>query len=59
MSRKLKNYDVQLYFHSSVHVSVKAHNDEEAIELAREYADNDEILNNMQEDDDPDVTEND
>lgn len=59
MSKKLKNYDVQLYFHSSVHVSVTAKSEEEAIEKAREEVDNNDIIANLEEDDDPDVSEDD
>lgn len=52
----MKKYCVTLYFHTSVDVEVKAMDKQQAIEYARERWQGDcQLVQNVQEDDDPDV----
>jgi len=53
----MKKYNVTLYYHTSADVVVKARNEEEAIQKAYDKVDDDDLLNNLQEDDSPDVSE--
>lgn len=61
MAAKKKFYDVTLYFHTNTTISVEAENEKEAIELARaktcEKRYTQDLLEGMQEDSSPDVTE--
>ena len=51
-----KKYKVTFYFHTSFSAIVDAENEEQAVELAREeQADIDNLLEDMQEDVEPDV----
>lgn len=55
----MKKYKVKLYYRASIEVEVTGENYEDAIEYARTCAEchdyDQEILNNLQEDSDPDV----
>lgn len=53
------NYIVTLYWHTNATYSVNADSREEAVEKAREAAEYEtsEILNNLSEDADPEVTQ--
>lgn len=52
----MKTYCVTLYFHTSIDVQVEATDKRQAIEYAREkWGKDPQIVQNMQEDDDPDV----
>lgn len=55
--KPLKKYRVTLYYHTSVTVEVETEDEEDAKNVACNNADNDELLANLQEDDDPDVVE--
>ena len=57
MKRPMKKYKVTLYYHTMASAIVEAESEEEAIELAYDAIENDELLDNMQEDNDPDVEE--
>ena len=48
-------YRVTLYYHASVSVEVNAKTEEDAIEKAYDLIDDDDLLANLQEDDEPDV----
>lgn len=48
-------YKVQLYYHSSVTIEVKANDEEDAIEKARMEVSDNEILEGLMEDSSPDV----
>ena len=56
----MAKFDVTFYYHTSVTVEVEAENEEEALELAVMEVDdekyNEQILGNLDEDNDPDVT---
>jgi hypothetical protein len=56
----MAKFDVTFYYHTSVTVEVEAENEEEALELAEMEVDdekyNEQILGNLDEDNDPDVT---
>ena len=65
MSNKKRNkimakFNVTLYYHTNVTVEVEAENEEEALEIAEMEVDdekyNEQILGNLDEDNDPDVT---
>lgn len=51
----MAKYEVTLYYHTSATVTVSARNEKEAIEKAYDEIDEDDLLNNLQEDDSPDV----
>ena len=51
----MKKYKVTLYYHTSASVIVDADDEVAAIELAYNEIEDDELLANMQEDDEPDV----
>ena len=53
----MKKYIVTLYYHTSASVKVLARNEEEAVEKACDKISNQELLDNLTEDDDPDVEE--
>ena len=57
----MKKYSVSLYFHTMMTVEVEAENEKAAIRKAYAESDdpkyNEAILRNLQEDDDPSVTE--
>lgn len=56
----MAKFDVTFYYHTSVTVEVEAENEEEALEIAEMEVDdekyNEQILGNLDEDNDPDVT---
>jgi hypothetical protein len=56
----MAKFDVTFYYHTSVTVEVEAENEEEALELAEMEVDdekyNEQILGNLDEDNNPDVT---
>ena len=52
-----KKYNVTLYYHTMASAIVEAESEDEAIELAYDAIGNEELLDNMQEDNDPDVEE--
>ena len=56
----MAKFDVTFYYHTSVTVEVEAENEEEALELAEMEVDdekyNEQLLGNLDEDNDPDVT---
>lgn len=53
----MKKYNVTLYFHTSIDIEVEANDRQQAIKCAREKLDGNDpqIVQNMQEDDSPDV----
>lgn len=53
----MKKYTVTLYYHTSASVDVMAENEEDAIESAYNKVSNEELLEGLTEDDDPDVEE--
>jgi len=53
----MKKYEVTLYYHTMASAVVEAENEDEAIELAYDAIENEDLLDNMQEDNDPDVEE--
>ena len=53
----MKKYEVTLYYHTSATVIVEAEDEADAIETAYNKVDNDELLANLSEDDDPDIEE--
>lgn len=56
----MAKFNVTLYYHTNVTVEVEAENEEEALEIAEMEVDdekyNEQILGNLDEDNDPDVT---
>lgn len=58
---KTKKYEVTLYYHTSITVEVEAENEQDAIEKAYfeagESKHDDQFLNNVVADGDPDVSE--
>ena len=52
----MKKYEVTFYYHTNCTVEVEAENEKEAIDEALNVDCNDELICNLQEDDDPDVT---
>ena len=56
----MAKFDVTFYYHTSVTVEVEAENEEEALEIANMEVDdekyNEQVLGNLDEDNDPDVT---
>lgn len=56
-----KKYDVTFYYHTNLTVTVEAENEKEALEIAEWESTNEcytkQLLEGMQEDDDPDVVE--
>ena len=56
----MAKFDVTFYYHTSVTVEVEAENEEEALAIAETEVDdekyNEQILGNLDEDNDPDVT---
>ena len=59
--KQTKKYDVTFYYHTNLTVTVEAENEKEALELAEWESTNEcytpQLLEGMQEDDDPDVVE--
>ena len=59
--KQMKKYDVTFYYHTNMTVTVEAENEEEALELAELESTKEcytsQLLEGMQEDDDPDVIE--
>ena len=53
----MKKFKVTLYYHTSATVTVEAEDEDEAKEAAYDQVDDKELLEGLQEDDDPDVTE--
>lgn len=53
----MKKYEVTLYYHTSATVVVLAEDEDDAIETAYNKVSNEELLEGLQEDDDPDVEE--
>ncbi|MBO4544140.1 MAG: hypothetical protein J5725_13300 [Bacteroidales bacterium] len=53
----MTKFRVTMYYHTSCEVEVEADSQEEAIELAYDVDCDRQLLNNLQEDDDPDVKE--
>ena len=49
----MKKYNVTLYYHTMASAIVEAESEDEAIELAYDAIGNEELLDNMQEDNDP------
>ena len=52
-----KTYVVTLYYHSNAYVEVQAHSEEEAIDEARSKVTNEQILDSLIEESQPDVEE--
>ena len=56
----MAKFNVTLYYHTNVTVEVEAENEEEALELAEMEVDdekyNEQLLGNLDEDNNPDVT---
>jgi len=56
----MAKFNVTFYYHTSVTVEVEAENEEEALEIANMEVDdekyNEQVLGNLDEDNDPDVT---
>lgn len=56
----MAKFGVTLYYHTNVTVEVEAENEQEALELAEMEVDdekyNEQLLGNLDEDNDPDVT---
>lgn len=56
----MAKFNVTFYYHTSVTVEVEAENEEEALEIAEMEVDdekyNEQVLGNLDEDNDPDVT---
>ena len=53
----MKKYEVTVYYHTSATVIVEAEDEDDAIETAYNTVSNEELLQNLTEDDDPDVEE--
>ena len=53
----MKKYEVTLYYHTSATVVVLAEDEDDAIETACNQVSDEELLEGLQEDDDPDVEE--
>lgn len=53
----MRKYEVTLYYHTSATVIVEAEDEADAIETAYNVVSNKELLQNLQEDNDPDVEE--